>query len=391
MLYIDAANAGVSGDMFIAALLDMGADKGKIDVVLKPISGVLGEYKIIVEKTRRGVYSATKYRFKFTDSHISYLESKKAIGNSGLSDAAREFALACFETLADAESRVHGVKKEDLHMHDVADTITDFVVTAALLDDLSLIGKQVVSSPVNTGKGFFTFHGQRSTLPAPATAEILKGKPIFGNQDMELTTPTGASILVNLAEDFTDEFAKINVERIGYGAGQRDMDFPNVLKLYLGADSGKKYCTDAVTLLETNIDTATGETIGFLFERLFDAGALDVVVIPCIMKKNRPGHILKVMCNQGVSEKLTEIITSETGTLGVRVTPQTHRLTLNRKIIEKKVSHKGQTFNVRFKVASDCKGAFNVEKPEFEDLRRIARETDSSLSEVRDALEKLKD
>ncbi|HDY73554.1 MAG TPA: DUF111 family protein, partial [Euryarchaeota archaeon] len=167
MLYIDAANAGVSGDMFIAGLLDLGADPEKIDLALKPIAGVLGEFEIIIKKVRRGVYSSTYYRFEFVDRQITYDECRDAIQKAALSQPARGFALSCFETLTDAESKVHGVDKQSLHLHDAADTISDFVAVSALLDDLSLLDTVVQSSSVNTGMGFFTFHNQRSTLPAP--------------------------------------------------------------------------------------------------------------------------------------------------------------------------------------------------------------------------------
>jgi len=391
MLYIDAANAGVSGDMFIAGLLDLGADPEKIDLALKPIAGVLGEFEVIIKKVRRGVYSSTHYRFEFADRRITYDECRDAIQKAALSQPARGFALSCFETLTDAESTVHGVEKQDLHLHDAADTISDFVAVSALLDDLCLLDTVVQSSPVNTGMGFFTFHDQRSTLPAPATAEILKGVPLFGDRKMELTTPTGASILVNLAGNFIEVFPLVKIEKIGYGAGQRDMDFPNVLKLYIGEEVGRRFNDEEITLLETNIDTATGETMGYLFERLLETGALDVVLVPCIMKKNRPGHILKVMCNRADAENLIGIIIAETGTLGVRIMPHAHRLTLNRKLIEKTFSHKGQTFKVRFKVASEREGSITVEKAEFEDMRRIAKETGLSLRKVERMLENLKD
>ncbi len=386
MLYIDAANAGVSGDMFIAGLLDLGADPEKIDLALKPIAGVLGEFEIIIKKVRRGVYSSTYYRFEFVDRQITYDECRDAIQKAALSQPARGFALSCFETLTDAESKVHGVDKQSLHLHDAADTISDFVAVSALLDDLSLLDTVVQSSSVNTGMGFFTFHNQRSTLPAPATAEILREKPIFGDREMELTTPTGASILVNLADDFIHGFAKMKVKRIGYGAGQSDMDFPNVLKLYLGEASGRRFNHDEITLLETNIDTATGETMGYLFEQLFEEGALDVVLVPCIMKKNRPGHILKVMCNQADVEQLTALIMEETGTLGVRVMPHAHRLTLSRRIVEKKVVVGDREFKVRFKVAFDSAGVIAFERAEFEDMRRISKKTGLSLRKVREEL-----
>ncbi len=386
MLYVDAANAGVSGDMFIAALIDLGAEAEAINRALDPISDVLGEFEIETKKVKRGIFESTHYRFNFKDREISYSKCKEAIEKARLSKPAKGVALSCFDTLTDAESKIHGVEKEGLHLHDAPDTISDFVAAAALLDNLDLIDSKALSSPVNTGKGFFRFHNQRSTLPAPATAEILKGKPVFGDVDMELTTPTGASILVSLASEFVEELPLMRVKKIGYGAGYKDMDFPNVLKLYLGEEGGSELKKENIVLLETNVDTATGETLGYLFERLFSEGALDVAVVSCVMKKNRPGSIVKVMCRREDAESLTRTIMEETGTLGVRIMPEAHRLVLNRKVIERKVKIKGREFKVRFKAASDDNGITITEKPEFEDLRMIARKTGLSLRQVEQGL-----
>jgi uncharacterized protein (TIGR00299 family) protein len=382
MLFIDAENAGISGDMLIAALLNMGASVDVIDKTLSPISEVIGKYDVKTKKVKRGPYMATSYRFNFEDREISYADAKEAIRNAGLSEKAKDFALKCFETLTDAEAKVHGVKKNDLHLHDVPDTISDFTVASALLDDLGILDTKVISSPVNTGKGFFKFHNQRSTLPAPATTEILKGKPIFGDADMELTTPTGATLLVNLADDFIDVFPSIKVNRIGYGAGYKDMDFPNVLKLYHGVGVTGGLLKETIVLLETNVDTSTGETLGYLFEQLFDEGALDVTIVPCIMKKNRPGQVVKVMCRKEDAEKLTRIIMEETGSLGVRILPEVHRHVLERSLLEKKIKIKDKEFSVRIKTAKNDEGNIMIEKVEFEDLKRIATDTGLSLREV---------
>jgi uncharacterized protein (TIGR00299 family) protein len=387
MLFIDAQNAGISGDMIIAALIDLGATVDKIDETLSPISEVIGKFEIETKKTKRGLFEATYYRFHFQDRVISYIEARKAIKKSGLSEKAKVFALSCFETLAIAESRVHGVTKKKLHLHDVPDTISDFTVAAALLDELGFLDTRVVSSPVNTGKGFFTFHNQRSTLPAPATAEILKEKPIFGDVDYELTTPTGASILVNLADEFVNGFPPMKIEKIGYGAGYKDLDFPNVLKLYWGLEVDTGLLLGRVVLLETNLDTATGETLGYLFEKLFEGGALDVAIVPCVMKKNRPGHIIKVLCRAEDSESLTRSIMLETGSLGVRVMPDVHRIVLMREVTKRKVKIGGEKFEVRFKVASDAKGVIFSERPEFEDVKKIARKTGLSMREVEKLIE----
>ncbi len=389
MLYIDAQNAGISGDMLIAGLLDLDADPSRIDESLSPIKDLIGRYSFTIKKVKRGIYKSTRYRFNFTDKPISYKHIKNGIKSAGLSNKARKYALSCFETLADAESTIHGVEKDGLHFHDAPDTVSDFTVASALLDDLGLLGSKILSSPVNTGKGFFKFHGQRSTLPAPATAEILKGKPIFGSVEMELTTPTGAALLVNLAGGFVNGFPPIKIEKIGYGAGYKDMDFPNVLKLYKGVDASPEIGMETITQLETNVDTATGEELGYLFERLFDDGALDVIVIPCIMKKNRPGQIVKVVCKGDDSIKLAKILMAETGSLGVRIIPETHRHVLKREIREKRISLNGKPFKVRFKTALGSDGSVVSSNPEFDDVKRIAGETGLSLPEVKKHLKKL--
>ena len=381
MLFVDAQNAGISGDMLIASLLDLGADVKRANEILKPAESLIGGFKIKSTKVSRGVYNATSYRFDFKRQDMEYPKVLEALEKTDLSGEAKKFALACFKTLTDAESRVHGVSKEDLHLHDAPDTVADFAIAAGFLDDLGILGDKVLSSHVNTGTGFFTFHGQRSTLPAPATTEILKGKPIFGNADMELTTPTGASILVNLADEFIDTFPLMKIEKVGYGAGYSDLDFPNVLKIYHG-NSISKTNGDSVVLLESNLDSTTGETLGYLFERLFEEGALDVAVVPCVMKKNRPGHILKVLCKESDITAVENIITGETGTLGIRMIPQVHRHILKRETVNKSVVINGTKYTVRIKKSYSPDGKLIGEKPEFEDLKKIAKKTGLTLKSV---------
>lgn len=388
MLYIDAANAGISGDMFIASLLDMGATLKNIENTLTPIKDVLGEYRVKAEKLKRGPYTATAYNFEFKERDISYSEAAKAIKNSSLTPRAMEFAISCFNTMTEAESKVHGVKKEKLHLHDVPDTISDIVAAAACLEELGILEEKVISSHVNTGKGFFTFHGKRSTLPAPATAEILKGVPLFGDGDFELTTPTGASILANLAASYVNGLPHMKIDKIGYGAGKHDLDFANVLKIYRGCETESQLEKDTVVVLESNIDTATGEELGYLFEKLLAEGALDVAMIPCIMKKNRPGHILKVICRSADVESITRTIMSETRTLGVRMTHEAHRHILGRETIEKTVIVKGKRYTVRFKCARNKDNTVVIEKAEYEDIKEIAMRTGLSFREVKKQIDK---
>jgi len=387
MLYVDVRNAGISGDMLIAALIDLGAEEERIESTLAAMEEVIGSCEYTVGRVRRGGIEAASYQLSFTDMELKCSQARHAIELAPLSQRARSYALSCLESLVKAEAKVHGVPVERLRLHEAPDTIADFAVSAALLDSLGLLEEKVLASPVNTGAGFHSYHGQRSTLPAPATAEILTGKPVLGDVEFELTTPTGAALLVNFAEDFTSQLPLMRITKVGYGAGSRELGFPNVLRLMLGEDLERLMVGEDVTVLETTVDSTTGEELGYLFEKLFEEGALDISIIPCVMKKNRPGQLVRVLCRGAEAEKVLTHLIQETGTLGVKVERGAHRYVLNRRSVERSVKVLGKEFKVRYKQALNSEGKVLFEKPEFEDARAIARELGLSLREAMRLLE----
>ncbi|MFQ5887307.1 MAG: nickel pincer cofactor biosynthesis protein LarC, partial [Candidatus Hydrothermarchaeales archaeon] len=344
VLLIDTRNAGISGDMFIAALLDLGANFDKIKKALTSISDYLGEYKVGFEKIRKDGLASTAYHFEFEEKEMDFKKAKEAINKAEISKKAREFALNCLETLASTEAKVHGIKKKELKLHEASDSIADFVSAAVALDDLDLFDVHVMSTPINTGKGFFVFHGKRQTVPGPAVVEILKNTPIFGDVDFELTTPTGATFLVNLVDEFVNDLPPIRIEKTGYGAGKKDLEILNVLRVSVGEAVDYGLTFEKISVLETNVDDVSGEILGYAIERLLKEGAKDVSVAPVLMKKNRPGHVLTVICEKEDEERLSRLVMEETGSLGVRVLPEAHRYVLKREIVHKNVEILGQKY-----------------------------------------------
>jgi hypothetical protein len=388
-MILDPQSAGIAGDMFIGALLDIGADFKKIEEALGSVKEKLGRYEVRAGKVVKSGISATKYGFNVREREISYVEAVKIIKNADISEKAQKFALQCLDTLASAESKVHGIDKTDVHLHEASDAVADFIAAAVCLDDLGLFDARWLSLPVNTGKGFFKFHGQRFSLPAPAVVEILKGRPVFGDIGFELTTPTGAAILNNLVDSFIEEFPLAKIKEVGYGAGAKEFESPNVFRIFLCEELDFGLIPERIAVLETNIDDVSGEVLGYTLEKLIEAGAKDVSIIPCIMKKNRPGNILKVISAQEDAKRLAKVIVEETGSLGVRVLPITHRYTLKREVVEKEVKIKGKRFKVRFKTASDRHGTELKSAPEFEDLKKIAEKTGLSVRELKEICERL--
>jgi uncharacterized protein (TIGR00299 family) protein len=221
-------------------------------------------------------------------------------------------------------------------------------------------------------------HGSMS-IPAPATLEILKNVPVFGGPvENELTTPTGAAILISMVDEFYDFYPIIINKKIGYGAGKLELPFPNTLRILIGESPTDK---DKVSILETNLDNVTGEVLGHSFDRLLAAGALDVTIIPTITKKNRPGHLLRVITKPEDSGIVSEAIIRETGTLGVRMLNYVHRNIAERKIIPIKLYINGINFEMRIKIGIFGEEIINI-APEYEDAKEIAEKTGIPIKNV---------
>ena len=312
---------------------------------------------------------------------------RKCVERLNLTAKAREFALNTVNTLLSVEARLHGENVETLHLHEVGkiDMPAEVVGSAVALEDLNVFKSKVYSTPVAVGGGLLKFSHGTVSSPAPATLEILKTKgfPMKGGPiESELSTPTGAALLVNLVDEVTTFYPSIRPLKVGYGAGTKDFKgFPNVLRVVLGEAVKYGLFRDEIVVLETNVDDVTGEVIGHVIEKLLEAGARDVSVIPMLTKKNRPGQILKVITDKENLERLSRLLIEETGSLGVRWYP-CERYILAREPVEFKLSIDGRSEPVRVKVSRDSNGSIVQVKPEYEDARRVAEEAGKPLREV---------
>jgi uncharacterized protein (TIGR00299 family) protein len=368
--YLDAFS-GISGDMTVGALLDAGADAGRL---VQSLEGLGTGAKFEVEKTKRRGIAASKFRVIGGEgkNHRHLKHILELIAESAISARAKQNASAVFQRLGEAEAKVHDISIEKVHFHEVGavDSICD-IVGACIGLDLLDIGA-VYSSAVNVGSGTVkTEHGVLP-VPAPATSELLAGKPIYARGPaLELTTPTGAAIATTLAQEF-GTLPPMQVIASGYGAG--DYDFPehaNVLRVLIGETTAAAEST-TVAVLEANIDDSSPQVLGYAMERLFDAGALDVTLASVQMKKNRPGALLSVIARPEDREALARLIFEETSTLGLRIYSAERRVKA-RHSIEIATPHG----TVRMKIADN--GSF---APEYEDCRKLARESGVPLKQI---------
>jgi len=391
---IDCQVAGVSGDMIVGALLDLGADPVKVVGAMEAVGGFMGGCKSLevkVEDVVRGGFHAKRIEVEAEEaSGIRGVELVEATMNCleslELSVEAKRFASNSINTLVAAEARVHGVDIDEVHLHESGstDTPAEIIGAAAALDNLNLFDAKVYSTPVAVGGGLFRFSHGTVSSPAPAAMEILrsKGFPLIGGPvESELATPTGVSILVNLAREISRFYPMMKPTAIGYGAGKKDFaEMPNILRVMLGSPLDYQ-SWDEVSVLETNLDDVSGEILGYTLDKLLREGAKDVSIIPTFTKKNRPGHVIKVIVDQVDAERLSRLLMEETGTLGVRVYP-CRRYILSRESLTVDVQIDEVEEPVKVKVARDCKGEIMQIKPEYDDVERIAWKTGKPLREI---------
>ena len=377
ILYFDCF-AGIAGDMTVGALLELGVPLAFLEERLAtlPIPG--SSYRLSAEKVVRRGITATQFHVSITESHHHrhYGDIAAMIANSSLTAGTVEKAQLIFLRLAEAEAKVHGVTIDQVHFHEVGavDSIVDIVGTALCLDYLGVDAVYASQLPFGSGS-VETAHG-RLPVPAPATAELMRGMPVhFECGPGERVTPTGAAILSALASDFGTPPA-MRVEAVGCGAGTRDFaDIPNILRLVLGEKSGSRQ-RDEIYVLETHIDDMNPEILGYLMERLFANGALDVAFSPLQMKKNRPAVKLTVLSPHAGLDELARLVLTESTAAGVRYYPA-ERIMLARFQEERETS----LGRLRVKVFHDNGKPLRV-VPEFEECRRIADELGMTLLEV---------
>lgn len=393
-LVIDAQIAGISGDMLLCSLVHMGADASKISSALRRAASNMPGQRILdigFERVKKHGLESTRLVLEMSRDLVrgdaSAIEDRisKIVDSEGLSADAGSFARASIGTLIDAESSVHGVERKSVHLHEAAslDTVVDIVGTAIALDDLGLFSERIVCTPVAVGGGTLTFSHGTTSNPAGAILEILRGRNIEicgGPTDVELTTPTGASMLVNLASECARFYPPMSPTQVGYGAGSADHEgFANVLKVVWGsADSALAEGT--VRVLETNLDDVTGEVIAHVIDALMRRGALDVTVSPGITKKGRPTSLVTVMCDADSYGVVLSTLIDETGTLGVRVRDSA-RVVVHRASEKTSVTVGGRTFEVRYKTA------LGRAKIEHDDVARVASDLGVPLWRARSMLD----
>ena len=309
--------------------------------------------------------------------HRSMEDIRRMIEDSELSDVVKKKSLAIFTCLAEAEGKVHGRPVDEVHFHEVGatDSIVDIVGTAICLEYLEV--EKVFVSRVNTGSGFVKCAHGTMMVPAPATAELLAGFPFYHAADeKEMTTPTGAAVIHALAEFSENLPQDFIASAVAYGAGGWDLSIPNVLRIYLGEFRGTR--GQSRFLLETNIDDMNPQNFGYIYDRLFEAGALDVWAMPIYMKKNRPAYTLSVLVESETKEACAEIMLQETTSIGIRVLPVAERIEAMRRTARVETPY-GE---VDCKISA-YKGQIVSVSAEYDDCRRLAEEKKVPLKKVR--------
>jgi uncharacterized protein (TIGR00299 family) protein len=378
---------GISGDMTLAALIDLGVPLKYLEDRLNSIP--LRDFDITVTQVHRsGIHAVSVSVGAYDDQTTrNFTDIRSLIMDCPLSERIKSTSLQIFKKLASAEARIHSCSTEEVHFHEVGgiDAIVDIVGAAIGLDYLGI--NNIIASPIPLGTGFVTCRHGKLPVPAPITLDILRGVPVYGTDiSHELVTPTGAAIIVTLAERF-GTMPDMTMTGIGYGAGQRELEAgPNLLRVIIGTGSetataspGEKL-EDHITILETCIDDMNPELFGYLMDRLFADGALDVYWIPVYMKKNRPATMLQVLCHPNDKDSLIRRILSETTTLGVRYYESRRRL-LWRDRFEVKTTYG----DIAVKRIKDLQGNIRI-VPEYEVCEKIAREQNIPLRIVYDTI-----
>ncbi len=364
----------------LGALADAGLDfKAWLGEVEK--LGLSG-YDISKKKVKRAGLAGTKVTIKVTQPqpvrHLAEIE--RLIGKSKISTAAKEKSLRVFKRLGEAESKAHGVAVEKVHFHEVGavDSIIDIVGSTIALEMMGI--EDVMSSPLNLGSGTVKFSHGTFPVPAPATAALIKGFPAYASEiKAELTTPTGAALMTTLAKG-SGPMPNIATEKIGYGAGDRELhEIPNMLRVFIGKSAGS-YELDTVNIIETNIDDMDPRIYGYVMERLFAAGAVDVWLTPIVMKKSRPGVTLSAIADSSKTSSLVDIIMMETTTFGVRIYEASRRK-LAREF--KEVSSKYGKVSVKAGVIG---GKTVKAVPEYEDVKAAAMKSGRPFRDILDSM-----
>ena len=384
--------AGISGDMLVSALVDLTGMEDAIREVAEVVSGTLDHVErleVEFRDVRRGGLRGKRMIVSLEErsgrlwASDALEHAERMCRDLGLDERASNMVRDVFNELASAEVSVHGYEPERAHFHELgsADTFLDVLGVAHLLQKSGMIEELVYTTPPALGSGYVEISHGYLPVPAPAVLEILRrhnyrisSVPV----EAELTTPTGAALLVNIASKIVDALPPMRMDGIGVGAGERELEgIPNLLRVIRGEESGRM---EVVTLLETNVDDVSGEVLGHLIERMMEQGALDASIIPAVGKKGRPAHLIRVISRPWMAEELADRLMRETGSLGVRMM-DVPRVVADREIRTVRVELGGREFEVRVKVSRVGERILGV-KLEHDDLKRISARTGLPLRRV---------
>jgi len=379
IIYFDCFS-GISGDMILGALLDLGIDP---EVFLKELKKIpLEDYEIKIQRKKKGFLEGTDVEIIFNDkkTHRHIKDLLDIVERSKLSKRVKDLSCETFIKIAKAESRVHNEPIEEVHFHEISgiDTIIDVVGSFLALELLNI--DKVYSSPLPLGEGFIEISHGIIPVPAPATVELLKGIPVYSNGVRgELVTPTGAAIITTMTKDF-GPMPLMRIDRVGYGTGKRDFNIPNLLRVFIG-EKVKDVKEEKNLVIDVNIDDMNPQIYGYIIEKLFEKGALDVTITPIYMKKGRPGVLLSILIEPWKENDITEILFKETTTIGYRKY-YVDKIMMDREIKEV------ETIWGKVRVKISKYGSFVKISPEYEDCKRIAEERKIPLRQVMEEIEK---
>ncbi len=379
IIYFDCFS-GISGDMILGALLDLGLDPEiwKRELKKLPLEG----YEIKVSKKTKGFLQGTDVEIisydEKTHRHLSDL--LEIVEKSRVSERVKELSKKVFIKIAEAESKIHNEPIEEVHFHEIGaiDTIIDVVGSFIALEILKI--EEVYSSPLPLGEGFVeTSHGI-IPVPAPATIEILKGVPVYsGGIKGELVTPTGAGIISTLAKNF-GPIPNMKIYKVGYGAGKKDFSIPNLLRVFMG-EIIPNVREEKNLVIEANIDDMNPQIYGYIMEKFFEKGALDVTLTPIFMKKGRPGILLTILIEPWMEQEIAEVLFKETSTIGFR------KYFVDKMMMEREIKEIDTLWGkVRVKVSRY--GSFEKISPEYEDCRKIAEKEGIPLINIMKEIER---
>lgn len=378
-LYLNMTS-GISGDMTLALLLSLGADKEKLSYILSKILGQKVELEL--ETVWRQAVACNKLNIKCNiegEPFRHFSDIKKMIESADCKDSIKANAIKSFEIIADAESKVHGIDIEEVHFHEIGavDTIIDLFGVSFALDDLGV--EKITSNKVPLGTGFINAAHGLMMLPAPATLKILHNIPVNKlDVEGEFVTPTGAAILKTYVSEFTSCYNGTIIND-GYATGEKE--FAGVANMLQGIILENGY-SDEVINISTNIDNMTGEQLGYLYEKLMEKGALDVAFIPAFMKKNRPAYVVNIMTQEQNKENIIYTLFKYSSTIGMRI-ERVERVVMNRKIVEKKVL--GEKVRVKVVEYKDIKRHYI----EYDDCKKLSEKLNIAPYEVKKQVDNL--